>query len=172
MEFIQSIDGIYEKYRPSIYTYLYYQTGNKEASEELCQEVFLRAFKSLSSYRGDCSVKTWLYTIARNLHTTWHKREIKYTMVALDNINEAEFLSNEALPEEVVEKREKRELVRKVLNLLKEEYRSVLILCDVMEFSYAEIAELTGWNLSKVKITIYRARIQFKTLFESDGDNI
>lgn len=172
MEVIQSIETLYSKYRPSIYTYLYYQTGSKEAAEELCQEVFLRAFKSLSSYRGDCSVKTWLYTIARNLHATWYKRETKYNMVAIDNINEVEFLSEEGLPEEAAEKRDKRERVRKVLNLLKEEYRSALIWCDVMEFSYGEIAQLSGWNLSKVKITIYRARAQFKTLFESEGDNL
>lgn len=171
MEVISSIEGIYEKYKPSIYIYLYYQTGTKEAAEELCQEVFLRAFKSLSSYRGDCSVKTWLYTIARNLYATQYKRDSKYTIVALDDINEGEFLSEEGLPEEAMEKREKRERVRKVLNLLKKEYRSVLILCDVMEFSYVEIVELMGWSLSKVKITIFRARIQFKTLFESEGDN-
>ncbi|MCM0649159.1 RNA polymerase sigma factor [Clostridium swellfunianum] len=171
METIKNIEELYEKYKPPIYTYLYYQTGNREAAEELCQEVFLRAFKSLTSYRGDCSVKTWLYTIARNLHATWYKREVKYEMLTLDNIGEAEFISDKASPEETVEKREKREQVRNILNLLKEEYRSVLILCDIMEFSYGEIASLMGWNLSKVKITIYRARIQFKTLFESEGDN-
>jgi RNA polymerase sigma-70 factor, ECF subfamily len=172
MEVINNIEELYEKYKPHIYTYLYYQTGSKHSAEELCQEVFLRAFKSLSAYRGDCSVKTWLYTIARNLHSTWYKREAKYEMVAMDNVDEAELLSEIGLPEEVAEKREKRERVRRILNLLKEEYRSVLILCDVMEFSYGEIAGLMNWNLSKVKITIYRARIQFKTLFESEGDNI
>ncbi|MFL0269191.1 RNA polymerase sigma factor [Candidatus Clostridium radicumherbarum] len=172
MEAIQNIEELYEKYRPYIYTYLFYQTGSKEISEELSQEVFLRAFKSLSTYRGDCSVKTWLYTIAHNLYATWYKRETKYGMTTLDNTNEADFLSEEGIPEDSLEKRERRERVRKVLNLLKEEHRTALILCDVMEFSYAEIAELSGWNLSKVKIVIYRARIQFKLLFESEGDNI
>lgn len=172
MKNIGTLEELYKQYKPLIYSYFYYQTGNKPISEELCQEVFLKAFKGLQSFRQECSVKTWLYTIAHNLYVSWYRREMKYDMVALDDMEEIKFQSEVFIPEDSIERREKAEKVRKVLNELKEEHKNVLIMCDVMELSYAEIAQLMNWSMSQVKINVYRARIQFKTLFEKEGEVI
>ena len=73
-------------------------------------------------------------------------------------------------PEVIVENKENSEEVLRILYKLKEEYRTVLILCELNELSYDEIAKTLNWSLSKVKTTIYRARIQFKIYFEKEGD--
>lgn len=75
-ENVEKINDIYIKYKGSIYAYLYYQIGNPAIAEELCQEVFLKAFKALASFQGKASIKTWLHSIAHNTYVTWYRREI------------------------------------------------------------------------------------------------
>jgi len=167
---IKSLEEIYTLYKSPIYSYLYYQSGNNFTAEELTQEVFLKAFKGLSNYRGEASIKTWLFKIAHNLYINWQKKENKYEMVSIDDDLLNTIVSERDKPEELVLKHEKSKEIRNVLFKLKDEYRTVLILSDIEELSYAEIAETMGWSLPKVKVTIYRARIKFKSYFLEDGE--
>lgn len=169
-ESVKEIGDIYIKYKSSIYSYLYYQTGNKAIAEELCQEVFLKAFKALASFQGKASIKTWLHSIAHNTYVTWYRREIKYEMIPLDNKEVNLLRSYDHQPEIAIEKLENNNEIVKVLNSLKEEHRNVLILSELQELSYEEIGNTLNWNLSKVKSTLYRARIQFKLNYEKAGD--
>jgi len=169
-ESVKEIGDIYIKYKSSIYSYLYYQTGNKAIAEELCQEVFLKAFKALASFQGKASIKTWLHSIAHNTYVTWYRREIKYEMIPLDNKEVNLLRSYDHQPEIAIEKLENNNEIVKVLNSLKEEHRNVLILSELQELSYEEIGNTLNWNLSKVKSALYRARIQFKLNYEKAGD--
>jgi RNA polymerase sigma-70 factor (ECF subfamily) len=169
-ESVKEIGDIYIKYKSSIYSYLYYQTGNKAIAEELCQEVFLKAFKALASFQGKASIKTWLHSIAHNTYVTWYRREIKYEMIPLDNKEVNLLRSYDHQPEIAIEKLESNNEIVKVLNSLKEEQRNVLILSELQELSYEEIGNTLNWTLSKVKSTLYRARIQFKLNYEKAGD--
>lgn len=169
-ECVKEIGDIYINYKSSIYSYLYYQTGNKAIAEELCQEVFLKAFKALASFQGKASIKTWLHSIAHNTYVTWYRREIKYEMIPLDNKEVNLLRSYDHQPEIAIEKLENNNEIVKVLNSLKEEHRNVLILSELQELSYEEIGNTLNWNLSKVKSTLYRARIQFKLNYEKAGD--
>ena len=167
---VKTLEDIYIKYRSEIYNYLYYQTTNTHISEELCQEVFLKAFKGLASYEGRSSIKTWLYCIAHNVYVSWYRREVKIEFLPLekDLVNSLKALDGN--PEVAVESKENTNEVIAILYKLKEEYRTVLILCELHDLSYEEISTTLNWSLSKVKTTLYRARIQFKTLFEKEGD--
>lgn len=167
---VEKINDIYIKYKGAIYSYLYYQTGNSAIAEELCHEVFLKAFKALASFQGKASIKTWLHSIAHNTYVTWYKREIKYEMVPLDNKEVNLLRSYDYQPEAAIEKLESNNEIIKVLNSLKEEHRNVLILSELQELSYEEIANTLNWTLSKVKSTLYRARIQFKLNYQKAGD--
>jgi len=169
-ESVKEIGDIYIKYKSSIYSYLYYQTGNKAIAEELCQEVFLKAFKAFASFQGKASIKTWLHSIAHNTYVTWYRREIKYEMIPLDNKEVNLLRSYDHQPEIAIEKLENNNEIVKVLNSLKDEHRNVLILSELQELSYEEIGNTLNWNLSKVKSTLYRARIQFKLNYEKAGD--
>lgn len=167
---MEKLEDIYIKYRETIYSYLLYQIGNSSIAEELCQEVFLRAFKALSSFQGKASIKTWLYSIAHNLYVTWYKREIKYTMVSLDNEEVNLLVSDVGQPEIAMERLESNNEILKILKSLKEEHRNVLILSELQELSYEEIANTLDWSVSKVKSTIYRARIQVKLKYSKAGE--
>jgi RNA polymerase sigma-70 factor (ECF subfamily) len=169
-ENIETIEDIYIKYKAQIYAYLYYRTGNSAISEELCQEVFLKAFKAFSSFQGMSSVKTWLYSIAHNVYVSWYRRESKYEMIPLEKSQIEYFESLEGQPELAVEKMETSKSVMEVLNGLKEDFRNVLILSELQELSYEEIGNTLNWSLSKVKSTLYRARIQFRINFEKVGE--
>lgn len=168
-EKVKTLEDIYKKHRIDIYKYLYYQTTNSHVSEELCQEVFLKAFKALSSYEGRSSIKTWLYSIAHNVYVSWYRKDIKIENIPLERNIISSLVAIDGNPEAILEGRENSEEVMKILYKLKEEYRTVLILCELNELSYEEIANTLNWSLSKVKITIYRARIQFKTFFKKEG---
>lgn len=169
-ERVEKINDLYIKYKGNIYSYLFYQIGNAEIAEELCQEVFLKAFKSLTTFQGKSSIKTWLYSIAHNTYVTWYKRDIKYEMVSLDKKEVNLLRSNEGNPEVAIERLENSNEILKVLNNLKEDHRNVLILSELQELSYEEIANALNWSLPKVKSTLYRARIQFKLNYPKVGD--
>ena len=169
-EKVKTLEDIYKKHRVDIYNYLYYQTTNCHVSEELCQEVFLKAFKALGSYEGRSSIKTWLYSIAHNVYVSWYRKEIKIERVHMEQSIISSLIAIDGNPEVIVENKENSEEVLRILYKLKEEYRTVLILCELNELSYDEIAKTLNWSLSKVKTTIYRARIQFKIYFEKEGD--
>lgn len=169
-ENIKTIEDLYIKYQPKIYSYFYYQTNNSSTAEELCQEVFLRAFRGLPGFRGGSSLKTWIYSIAHNLYATWYRRETKYQFTEL-NDDSLEFMGLTcSSPEEAAVNREKAEGIKQILLKLSEEYRTVIILCDLHGLSYSEIAQALNWSLSKVKVTLYRARIKFKTYCEGGGE--
>lgn len=171
-EALMGIEDIYLKYKDSIFSYLYYQTGNRAIAEELCQEAFLRAFKAFSSFEGRATVKTWLYSIAYNLYASWYKREIKYEMVCIDKPEFESLKAVNDLPDKTLEKKERMQLIMETLKTLKADYRNVLILSELQELSYAEIANAMNWSLPKVKSTLYRARIQFKVNYSKEGEDI
>lgn len=166
----ETIEDIYIKYKSQIYSYLFYRIGNSNIAEEVCQEVFLKAFKAFSSFKGKSSVKTWLYSIAHNECISWLKRETKYEMVPLENSKIDYLESLETQPEAALEKMEDSKHVIEVLNSLKEQFRDVLILSELQELSYEEIGNTLGWSIPKVKSTIYRARIQFRINFQKAGE--
>lgn len=169
-EDIGTIEDIYIKYKGPIYAYLYYRTGNSAISEELCQEVFLKAFKALAAFQGKSTVKTWLYSIAHNVCVSWYRKESKYEILPLDKSQIDYLEALEGQPELEVEKMETSKSVMVVLNGLKEDFRNVLILSELQELSYEEIGNTLNWSLSKVKSTLYRARIQFRINFEKVGE--
>jgi RNA polymerase sigma-70 factor (ECF subfamily) len=169
-EQVKTLEDIYKKHRVDIYNYLYYQTTNCHVSEELCQEVFLKAFKALGSYEGRSSIKTWLYSIAHNVYVSWYRKEIKIQSVPMEQHIINALMAIDGNPETIIENKENSEEVIRMLYKLKDEYRTVLILCELNELSYEEISTTLNWTLSKVKITIYRARIQFKTFFKKEGE--
>ncbi|MDQ0338351.1 RNA polymerase sigma-70 factor (ECF subfamily) [Caldalkalibacillus uzonensis] len=164
--YFRQLEKFYEQYQPEIYAYLYHQTGRKEIAEELCQDVFLKAYHGLPSYRGQASIKSWLYRIAHNHFVTWYRRETRYRMVPIKTELLHQLEADHDLPHKSLEQKEESEHVRRILNQLKTEFRTVLILRDIQELAYQEIADILGWSLPKVKTTLHRARLQFRLDFE------
>lgn len=154
-------------HQDAIVRYLYGILGNREDALELAQEVFLAAFRFIDNFRGDCSLRSWLFKIALNLsknHFRYRdRRHIRQTSSFDDAFERADMRpvgSISTNPEQLAEGKEMEFLLNQGLQELSLEFREALILRDVELLSYEEIAELTGLPDGTVKSRIHRARMQ------------
>jgi RNA polymerase sigma-70 factor (ECF subfamily) len=137
--------------------------------EDATQEAFVRAFRGLKTFRGDASLKTWIYRVATNVCLTYAERA-KRTQ-PLESLDEplgeeghetkgSQIASEARAPEEEVLGGELEGQIGAALDQLSPEFRAVLVLRDVEGLSYEEVAEATGANLGTVKSRLARARAQ------------
>lgn len=156
---------LYQKYKKPIFSYVYYLCGDSNLAEEICQDVFFKVYLNLGRFQGKSSFKTWIYRIARNTYLDYVKaqqKKLAHRTVELEHHLVAEGLG----PEEHVLKRELSETVGRVLCQLDDKYRTLLILRDIQNLSYKEICQVTGLSLNNVKVGIYRARREFRKIYE------
>ncbi|MFC0273512.1 RNA polymerase sigma factor [Metabacillus herbersteinensis] len=165
-----SLEDLYQQYHSEIFRYLFKRVRHKETAQDLAQETFLKAFNGLASFKGQSSVKTWLYTIAHNSFINWYRKEMNYTYNSIDNFS---FINENAdqNPEEYLAKKVRQEQVMDTIYQLKEDFQHVIILREFQELSYQEISEVLGWKISKVKTSLHRAKLEFrKTLSKAEDD--
>lgn len=150
-------EEIYYAYKKDIFSYFYKATLNYHNAEDLTEDTFLRAFKFFSSFRGESSVKTWIFKIARNVLNDYLSKS-SYKSEDIDE-NTLEDTSDDYLA------LEEKLLIKKVMDRLFEEERTLIILRDVNGFSYLEISKIMSYTEGQVKIGIHRARKKFKELY-------
>lgn len=145
----------------------YFYLKDRHAAEDVAQEAFLRAYRSMDDFRGDSQVYTWLYRITINLcrdrlRSSWHKRHVfpgdLPTAPSPDNSPE----------EEAVRKGRRDSVMRQILNL-PEHYREILVLYYYQELNTVEIAQVTGLPDNTVKTRLHRGRQQLKQLLLQEG---
>ncbi|KHF38176.1 RNA polymerase sigma factor [Halalkalibacter okhensis] len=150
----EEIRRIYRRYFKDVYKFIATFTNDRNDIEDLTQEVFIRLFKSLSTFKRQSSMNTWLFSIARNV-TIDHVRKKKRQLIP-------EYVSKLLSPkqksvEEVVQAKEEVSSLYHALNHLKHDYRMVVLLRGIYEFSIKETSQIMGWSESKVKVTYHRA---------------
>jgi RNA polymerase sigma-70 factor, ECF subfamily len=160
-------------YQHKVYNLVYRMVGNREEAEDVAQEVFVTVFKAIDTFRGDAKFSTWLYRIATN-HT---RNRMKYlgrrSYNATGELDEAaERAANDAQPsamrphiagpDAVLEGLQLERVVQDGIAALEPEHREVLVLRDVEELSYDEIASITGLAEGTVKSRLHRARLALK----------
>lgn len=160
-----------------VYALLFRLTSDAEEARDLTQETFLRAFQNIDRFRGDASLKTWIYRIAinqaRNRWRWWRRRRRDVT-VSLDATDErrekplaATLPSNDDLnPEQETLAREREGQLRDALLGLRRSYREAVILRDVEGFSYEEIAATLQISIGTVKSRISRGRMELRHTLE------
>ena len=159
-----------------IYGLLYRMTENPEEARDLTQETFLRAFQSISSFRGDADLRTWIYRIAINQARNrwrWWKRRRRDSTVSLDSTDGqrkvplAAILAEESSnPEEDALAHERQRALRKALRSLGSVYRETVILRDIEGFSYEEIAATLEISVGTVKSRLARGRQELRRRLE------
>ena len=136
--------------------------GLKEEAEELVQDAFVRAFRSLDQFRGDAKFGTWFYRILYNLcMTRVTRRRGKADQVNLDDEGVLDTLQvdeDEPSIDERIEEHELHELISDEINNLPEKFRSVVTLFYVQEMSYEEIVTVLNAPIGTVKTNLFRAR--------------
>jgi RNA polymerase sigma-70 factor, ECF subfamily len=151
-------EEIYLKYKANLYSYFYGSTLNTHISEELTGDTFLKAFKYFSSFKGEASMKTWLFKIARNILINYINKEKKLPAAGELDDN----ITDNRDDYKTVDEKDK---IRKVLFSLKEEDRTVIVLKDMYGLPYGEIGKVMNINEGQVKTRLFRARKRFKDLY-------
>ena len=152
------------RYQGPIVNYVYRMLGNYDAAVDLSQDVFLKSYSALASYRPQYPFTAWLFRIARNAAIDEIRRR-RLTLVPLDEPVDTEegtlgrqVAADEAGPEQLFMDDEFRNQLEGAIAQLPEKYREPLVLRHAAEMSYDEIAEALELPLGTVKTRVFRAR--------------
>ena len=159
-----SLEDLYRQYRDPLHRYLHRLCGSIDQAEELTQETFVRAYTGLLTFRGDCSVATWLFRIARNTYLNSLRRPSP-TRIDTDELLAIPDMAGASDPVRQYAAVEQRGLIALALAQLPEQQRSVLLLRDAEGLAYVEIADVLGISLSAVKVNLFRARNTFRAAY-------
>lgn len=147
---------------------------NPADAEEAAQETFLAAWQGLKFFRGESSFSTWLYRLASNACVDLLRKEGRHQAAAGPSLNDEEVvleLPDEApTPHALAEQSELREQIEAGLAALPEEYRTVLVLREIHQQSYDEIAEILSLDLGTVKSRINRGRKRLRKFLLESGN--
>jgi RNA polymerase sigma-70 factor (ECF subfamily) len=166
---LDDIDALVRTYRPRLLRYVTFSIGDLDLAESITQDCFLKAYNGRASFRGDCSVNTWLTSIAVNLIRDQQRlqkfrfwRQARAT--AIDVTEAASFLpSNECSPETRMLVSERTRQVQAALVSLSEKQRTVFLMRFVEEMELSEIAVATRMPLNTVKTHLHRALKSVRT---------
>ncbi len=163
-----------KKYEKMVYNLAYQYSGNREDAFDISQEVFIKAWRAIGTFRGDCSFSTWIYRITKNAYLDFSMKSARRETLSLnvtdddgedkslDIVNTDESTS----PEDVAEKNERETALHSAIASLGDEHREIIVLREFEGYSYDDIASMLGLELGTVKSRINRARKQIKIFLE------
>lgn len=152
---------------PMVYNLSLRTLGDPHEAEDVAQETFVRAWRSLPRFRIQSRLSTWLYRIATNLCYN-RLPGLKNDLAALDPDLEIDLADDRQEVEDVVVSAELIEDVHAAVKQLPESYRLLITLRHMQELSYAEIAQVTEMPLGSVKTGIFRARRQLRQMLAQE----
>jgi RNA polymerase sigma-70 factor (ECF subfamily) len=156
-----AFERLVNKYQHSVLNTIYRYIGNYNEAEDIAQDVFVKVWRNIKSFKGKAKFSTWLYRIAVN-QCLDYRRKRKEKTVSLDNT-----LEESKIPESLTvgldfERQKKAEIVRQAINELPDNQRAALILAKYDDKSYQEIAQIMGISLASVASLIFRAKERLK----------
>lgn len=147
-------DIVFEQYYEDVFRFLRGLSADEHLSEELTQETFYRAWKSLDSYRGDAELRIWLCSIAKNLYYTQYKKQKRF--VSEEDMEEYQAEGKSFL--DIIADRETALQIHRILHDLQEPYKEVFSLRIFGELSFKDIGGLFGKNQHWACVTYHRAK--------------
>jgi RNA polymerase sigma-70 factor (ECF subfamily) len=177
-----AFNQLVRQYERRVYGLLLRLIGRADEAEDLAQEVFVQVFKAIGAFRGEAKLSTWIFRIAVNLSKNRSKYLARRRADSQDAIGADEIsldgagdrsLGAMAQPDELLSGIELEAIVERAIAALDPEFREVLVLRDLEDLSYEEIAEITGLADGTVKSRIHRARRELKLAVElATGEKI
>ena len=167
----QTFHELYQKYHERVYSICFRMTRNTSESEDLTQDVFIRLFQTVGSFRGESAFTTWLYRLTVNL-VLMHFRKRKRR---LDRINEKGELPSYIVPGSQDPKRMRivdHILLSEVMPKLPEGYRQAIILHDIQGLQHKEIAEAKGRSVGTSKSQLHRGRAMLRKLIAGGSQQV
>ena len=156
---------IVEKYQDRIFNLCVYMLQHKEDAQDAAQDVFLKAFRSLGSFKREASLYTWLYRIGVNTCLDYKKKS-RPELLEDDSFVD-ELPSAEPSPEQLYQSKEIGQAIQSALQKLPDSLRATIVLKEMEELSYEEIAETLQISIGTVKSRISRAREELRGLLQN-----
>ncbi|MGE5391139.1 MAG: RNA polymerase sigma factor [Deltaproteobacteria bacterium] len=163
----RAFEELVAQYQGKVYALAFRYMGNEEDASDMAQEALLKAYRSLRLFKGNSSFGTWLYRITTNVCLDeLRRRKRRITPLSLDEplaMQDGEEVDKE-IPDQspgadiLYEQKEFSDYIQVLLDELKPEHKTAIVLRDVMELSYEEIAQTLDCSLGTVKSRISRAR--------------
>lgn len=168
---LSAYDELVRRYQERIYATLYHMTSSHEDASDLAQESFIKAFRSLKTFKGDSSFFTWLYRIAVNKAINFRKLKKNKTQMSLNDLDfNAEHdpaivaLISDKTPHREVNLSELQQKLNAALQKLSEVHRVVVTLHDVQGMSHEEISKILDCNVGTVRSRLFYARQQLQSM--------
>ena len=163
----QAYAEIVERYQSFVFTIALRYTSNREDAEEIAQDSFVKAYRSLSDFRGDSKFSTWLYTIVTTTSLTFLRKK-KLETHSLDNekVFEAADSLDSGFRANQVEQKSRVTMVNKAIGLLSPDDAQIITLFYKGEQSLDEIGQIMGMEPNTVKVRLHRARQRLREKME------
>ena len=153
--------------RDYIYNLAYYLSRDSYAADDLTQETFLKAFENIDSFREESSLRTWLCRIAVNTYKASRRRNYNHQSMCLEFMSPPDKTID---PERIIIRKELQWCIHHVLqHHVNRDYKIVLVLRELNDMSYEEIAVILDISVSAVKSRLHRARMAFKAHLVKSG---
>ncbi len=162
---MKSMEEIYQEYAKTVYRFLLSRTHNEDLSEELTQETFYQAIRTVNRYDETCKVSTWLLGIAKNVLLTYRRKH-----PATEDIEDQD-IPVESAEDEALRSMVRVELLRK-LHGLEEPKREVVYLRVYGGLSFREIGDIFGKTENWARVTFYRAKEQLRKELSDEQDSM
>jgi RNA polymerase sigma factor (sigma-70 family) len=170
-----AFDELVKRYSPRVYGLVYNMTSNHEETNDLLQDVFLKAFRSIKGFRGDSSFYTWIHTIAINMTINFLKKRNRRRGLSLDDVdahieNDPAFLeatsSSSSDPRREANLSELQKKLNEALQKLSHDHRAVVTMFDIQGMPHAEIAKILGISEGTVRSRLFYAHRQLQNFLE------
>ena len=170
---LDAFEELVRRYEKRVYAIALRSAGSPEDAADITQDVFLRAWRSIESFRGDSGFSTWLFRITMNIcvdHVR-HRQTQPQTMALTNDEDEGRPIPDTApTPEEHLDNSERGRELAAALDEVSEEHRRIVLLRDVSGMSYTEIAEILEISEGTVKSRLARARIALRKVLLKRGN--
>ncbi|MBN2572904.1 MAG: sigma-70 family RNA polymerase sigma factor [Ignavibacteriales bacterium] len=168
---IQAYEALVKRYKDPLVNFVFRFVGDRDVSSDIVQDTMIKFYLNKDAYKSLAKFSTWIYTIASNLAKNELRRQKRKRFLSIYGDDNEETTPQYAdnsiiLPDKAADMNIKDKIIQKALMKVKAVYREVVILRDVQDFSYEEIAEITNLSLGTVKSRINRGRAQLQKLLK------
>ncbi len=168
-----AFDVLVRRYSPRVYGLVYHMTSNHEETNDLLQDVFLKAFRSIKGFRGDSSFYTWIHTIAANMTINFLKKRNRRRGPSLDDVdarieNDPDYIEATATtdPRREATLGELQKKLNEAMQKLSHDHRAVVTMFDIQGMPHAEIAKILGISEGTVRSRLFYAHRQLQNYLE------
>lgn len=167
---MEAFGQVYERYAQPVYRFAYHLLGNADEADDVKQDAFVRVYHALPGFRGECTLLTWLLKVTANLcRDRFKSQQRRGEMALLPEIatHLPDGTRGRTDPLAALEKDYLSSVVHRALRGLPVPQRELIVLRDLEELSYQQIADVLGCSVASVKLRLFRARRALKERVES-----